>query len=140
MPDSASITSATPTVASFRRRLPIGVEPIDATTAHVRVWAPRPSRVEIVTDSGERTALVRDSDGYFAGVFKASAGDRYRFKLDDDEKLYPDPASRFQPDGPHGASETFRLLIICAKAPSPWYASLRGFEAVQPACILLCSG
>jgi maltooligosyltrehalose trehalohydrolase len=73
--------------------------------AHVRVWAPRPGRVEVVTESGERTALVRDGDGYFAGVFKASPGDRYRFKLDDDEKLYPDPASRFQPDGPHGASE-----------------------------------
>jgi len=106
MPDRASIPSSTPAAAAlFRRRLPIGVEPIDARTAHVRVWAPRPGRVEVVTESGERTALVRDGDGYFAGVFTASPGDRYRFKLDDDEKLYPDPASRFQPDGPHGASE-----------------------------------
>ena len=115
MPDSASIPSSTPAVAAaFRRRLPIGAEPIDARTAHVRVWAPRASRVEVVTESGERTALDRDGDGYFAASFTASPGDRYRFKLDDDEKLYPDPASRFQPDGPHGPSEivdprTFRL-------------------------------
>src|SRR4026209_1359649 len=106
MPDSASIPSATLPVASlFRRRLPIGAEPIDARTAHVRVWAPRPSRVEVGTESGERTALIRDGDGYFAGVFTASPGDRFRFKLDDDETLYPDPASRFQPEGPHGPSQ-----------------------------------
>ena len=29
----------------------------------------------------------------------------YKFKLDDDEYLYPDPESRFQPDGPHGYSQ-----------------------------------
>jgi maltooligosyltrehalose trehalohydrolase len=44
--------------------------------------------------------------GYFAGqVAEAGAGLRYRYRLDGDETLYPDPASRFQPDGPHGASE-----------------------------------
>ena len=32
------------------------------------------------------------------------AGDRYRFRLDDAETLYPDPASRYQPEGPHGPS------------------------------------
>jgi maltooligosyltrehalose trehalohydrolase len=58
-----------------------------------------------VTESGETTALDREDDGYFSGAFKASAGDRYRFKLDDDDTLYPDPASRFQPEGPHGPSE-----------------------------------
>ena len=69
------------------------------------MWAPRASRVHVVTESGETTALDREDDGYFSGAFKASAGDRYRFKLDDDDTLYPDPASRFQPEGPHGPSE-----------------------------------
>ena len=32
------------------------------------------------------------------------AGDRYGFRLDDDPRIYPDPASRSQPDGPHGLS------------------------------------
>ncbi len=32
-------------------------------------------------------------------------GGRYAFLLDDDARPYPDPASRFQPEGPHGPSE-----------------------------------
>src|SRR5581483_10562776 len=35
----------------------------------------------------------------------AGAGTRYRFRLDGGERLFPDPASRFQPDGPHGPSQ-----------------------------------
>jgi hypothetical protein len=33
------------------------------------------------------------------------AGTLYRFRLDRDHRPYPDPASRFQPQGPHGPSE-----------------------------------
>ena len=69
------------------------------------MWAPRASLVQVVTQSGDRTPLDREDGGYFSGAFNASVGDRYHFKLDDDDKLYPDPASRFQPDGPHGPSE-----------------------------------
>src|SRR5207248_8872012 len=32
-----------------------------------------------------------------------SAGARYKFQINDGD-AFPDPASRFQPDGPHGAS------------------------------------
>jgi maltooligosyltrehalose trehalohydrolase len=32
-------------------------------------------------------------------------GHCYSFRLDEDEKFYPDPASRFQPFGPHGPSQ-----------------------------------
>ena len=71
----------------------------------MRVWAPRASRVEIVLTSGAATPLERETSGYFHGLVTASAGDRYRFRLDDDPRLYPDPASRFQPEGPHGPSE-----------------------------------
>jgi maltooligosyltrehalose trehalohydrolase len=50
--------------------------------------------------------LEREPDGYFAGLAtNATAGDRYGFRLDGDEKIYPDPASRFQPAGPHGLSQ-----------------------------------
>ena len=49
--------------------------------------------------------LEREADGYFSAfVAEARAGARYGFRLDDHEKLYPDPASRWQPDGPHGLS------------------------------------
>ena len=33
-----------------------------------------------------RPRSTREDDGYFSGAFAASAGDRYRFKLDDDEQ------------------------------------------------------
>lgn len=43
------------------------------------------------------------ADGYFHADVPVGAGTRYRFKLDDGQ-TYPDPASRYQPDGPHGPS------------------------------------
>ena len=90
---------------AIRRRLPIGAEPIGDGRTHVRVWAPRASRVEVVFGSGGGHGLDREADGYFSGVVAASTGERYRFRLDEDDRLYPDPASRFQPDGPHRPSE-----------------------------------
>jgi maltooligosyltrehalose trehalohydrolase len=33
------------------------------------------------------------------------AGSLYSLQLDKEETLYPDPASRFQPEGPHGPSQ-----------------------------------
>jgi maltooligosyltrehalose trehalohydrolase len=104
MPDSALSPTPQPSAAAFRRRLPVGAEPVDATTTHLRVWAPRASRVDVVTQSGQPTPLEREDGGYFSGTIPASAGDRYQLRLDDDERLYPDPASRFQPEGPHGPS------------------------------------
>jgi len=89
----------------FRRRLPIGAEPVGDGRTHVRVWAPRASRIAVLVDDGAETPLEREESGYFSGVMAAGAGSRYRFRVDDDDRLYPDPASRFQPDGPHGSSE-----------------------------------
>jgi maltooligosyltrehalose trehalohydrolase len=49
-------------------------------------------------------ALEREDDGFFSGVITdVRTGDRYWYRLDR-ERLRPDPVSRFQPDGPHGAS------------------------------------
>jgi maltooligosyltrehalose trehalohydrolase len=50
--------------------------------------------------------LDKDAQGYFAGwIPELLAGARYSFRLDDEEALRPDPASRFQPEGPHGPSQ-----------------------------------
>jgi maltooligosyltrehalose trehalohydrolase len=100
--------------SAFRRRLPIGAEPVDARTTHVRLWAPRPRRVDVITAGGVRTTLAREEHGYVSATIAAGAGDLYQFKLDEDEKLYPDPASRFQPEGPHGPSQ------IVDPAMFPW--------------------
>jgi maltooligosyltrehalose trehalohydrolase len=93
-----------------QRRFPIGAELLRGG-AHVRVWAPTRSSVEVVlcdeNDVPQRTErLKRDAQGYHGGAVRfLGPGSRYGFRLDGDERLYPDPASRFQPNGPHGMSE-----------------------------------
>jgi len=88
----------------IKRKRPVGAE-IVADGVDFRVWAPDHRNVYVVID-GEEHPLEAEPDGYFRGVVHgAGAGTRYRFRLDEDEQTYPDPASRFQPDGPHGDSE-----------------------------------
>jgi len=90
-----------------RRRFPIGAE-LQSGQAHLRVWAPRCRRVAVVIDGSVRpdVALVAEGNGYFSGPAAGLvSGGRYRFRLDERQTLYPDPASRFQPDGPSGPSE-----------------------------------
>ncbi len=84
------------------RRYPVGAEVTGSGTAF-RVWAPERGGVSAVVD-GRDHALAPGRDGYFEGtVAGVGAGARYRFRVDGREA--PDPASRFQPDGPHGPSE-----------------------------------
>ena len=75
---------------------------------HFRVWAPLRKRVEVVLESGPGAPaeIELSPDGeYFTGFAEQAAnGTRYRYRLDR-AGLFPDPASRFQPDGPHGSSE-----------------------------------
>jgi maltooligosyltrehalose trehalohydrolase len=86
------------------RRRRIGAEPAEGGV-HFRVWAPAHDRVAVVIGSDEHP-LAREEDGYFSGIVaSATRGTRYQFRLGDDHALYADPASRFQPDGPHGPSE-----------------------------------
>lgn len=73
-----------------------------------RVWAPLARSVEVVhlSDQGGELsiALERSDDGTFGGlVMGASAGDRYLYRLDA-KGTFPDPASRFQPEGVHAPS------------------------------------
>jgi maltooligosyltrehalose trehalohydrolase len=89
----------------MQRRYPIGAEPT-AQGVHFRVWAPKRRRVEVVVEGAEHAvSLEREEPGYFSGLIEgAKAGLRYRFRLDG-AGMFPDPASRFQPEGPHSASE-----------------------------------
>lgn len=88
-----------------RRRFPIGAEVLPGGGVDFRVWAPRPDRVEAVFESGASIELSQEADGYYSGVAPHAAhGDRYRFRLDGKDS-FADPASRFQPAGPHGHSQ-----------------------------------
>jgi maltooligosyltrehalose trehalohydrolase len=83
----------------------VGAEPAPGGGVHFRVWAPGRQTVAVVLGDGKRaTGLTPEAGGYFSGLVReASAGSTYRFLLDDESAL-PDPASRFQPEGPHGPS------------------------------------
>jgi maltooligosyltrehalose trehalohydrolase len=88
------------------RRLPIGAEPQLGGGVHFRVWAPRCREVVVEIEGLEPAALLPETDGYFSlWSLPARAGMRYRFRLDRGERALPDPASRFQPEGPHGPSQ-----------------------------------
>ncbi|HEY0372584.1 MAG TPA: malto-oligosyltrehalose trehalohydrolase [Thermoanaerobaculia bacterium] len=70
-----------------------------ADGVHFRVWAPAHDKVAAVID-GRDFPLEREEHGYFSGLVReARAGTRYTING------FPDPASRFQPEGVHGPSE-----------------------------------
>lgn len=91
--------------AGSARRMPVGAEVIAGGGVDFRVWAPAADRVDVVVEGGATLPLARDDDGYFQGVGRSlGAGALYRYRIDGGD-LLPDPASRFQPDGPHGPSQ-----------------------------------
>jgi maltooligosyltrehalose trehalohydrolase len=94
-----------------QRRYPIGAELIGPNETHFRVWAPKAKHVELVVEGSAANDAKRafhplhaEESGYFSGVASVAAGALYRFRLNNREDFYPDPASRFQPRGPHGSS------------------------------------
>jgi maltooligosyltrehalose trehalohydrolase len=115
----------------LRRHLPIGAEPQGDAGVNFRVWAPDRRRVRVQIEGGDEAAqlalhdLQHEPDGYFSGtVAAAGVGTRYRYLLDEDPTPYPDPASRFQPEGPHGPSEVVD--------PADFRWSDRGWQGLKP--------
>jgi maltooligosyltrehalose trehalohydrolase len=95
----------------MQRRLPVGAELREEGGVHFRVWAPARRAVSVVIEDAAgsvlaEAALDAEPDGYFSLGFEgARAGTLYRYRLDGQRDRLPDPASRFQPDGPHGPSQ-----------------------------------
>jgi len=80
----------------------------DEKGAHFRVWSARAKSLELVWMPEGRSEqfipLDRASDGTYQGLLaEATPGDRYLFRIDG-KATYPDPASRYQPEGVHGPS------------------------------------
>src|SRR5947209_666324 len=79
---------------------------LPADGVRFRLWAPRAHKVELLLAAPPAPALpmVAEPEGWFSlTTEKAGAGSRYRYSVDG--APYPDPASRYQPDSVHGASE-----------------------------------
>jgi maltooligosyltrehalose trehalohydrolase len=103
------ITTSSPHVlgdqmASTSWQMTLGAQ-VEAVGVRFRVWAPKRARVDVVLEEDGRSfPLLKDEAGYFSGLVPiATAGMRYRYRLDNGE-AYPDPCSRYQPQGPHGPS------------------------------------
>lgn len=80
-----------------------------------RVWAPSANRVELALEGGERVQMHREDGGEWSLIVEGGrAGARYSFCLDGGQ-AYPDPYSRFQPDGVHGPSE-----VVIPAAAQRW--------------------
>ncbi len=86
------------------RTLPVGAE-VNGDGTEFRVWAPEHERVDVI--AGSRSfPLEKEGNGYHSGLIpELRAGDTYQYRLGGDKQLLPDPASRFQPNGPHGPSQ-----------------------------------
>jgi maltooligosyltrehalose trehalohydrolase len=68
------------------------------------LWAPSAHTVDVIVDSGILQPMSFLGDGWYeASVSDAHDGSDYRFRIDGGI-LVPDPASRFQPNGPFGDS------------------------------------
>ncbi|TXK21567.1 malto-oligosyltrehalose trehalohydrolase [Pontibacter qinzhouensis] len=71
------------------------------------VWAPDAQQVEVIISAPETTSLTlqKEAFGYWTGSSdKVLPGARYKYRLNNETER-PDPASQFQPDTVHAASE-----------------------------------
>lgn len=92
---------------------PPGVSPLGNERWKVEIWAPHTQAVTLFLDGGRQVTLERQPapvDGvggyHCAEIDGLSDGDRYQVSLDGGP-LLADPASRWQPDGVHGASALY---------------------------------
>jgi maltooligosyltrehalose trehalohydrolase len=104
--DLSSIETAITELENIPRRRRFGAE-VRADGVDFCVSAPRCRNVRLLLGEAARVVPMerRSRSDFCAFVPGVGPGTLYRFLLDDDPVPYPDPASRFQPDGPHGPSQ-----------------------------------
>ena len=86
---------------------PIGAHRLPDESWEFLLWAPNARSVRLqLCPSDELIGMEPLPHGYYhAQVKQIEAGTQYLYRLDDQRGL-PDPASRFQPQGVHGPSQT----------------------------------
>jgi maltooligosyltrehalose trehalohydrolase len=80
----------------------LGAVPLGDGRTLFRAWAPLARSVAVSLRAGE-APLAAVGDGVWAGEAEAAPGDDYRFVLDGAD-AWPDPYSRWQPEGVRGSS------------------------------------
>ncbi len=84
---------------------PLGAQYVHEGQTHFTVWAPLAEKVALhLIRQAQYIPMQKDEHGYFScEVANIQPDDRYMYQING-EKERPDPASRYQPDGVHGAS------------------------------------
>ena len=93
-------------MATRRHDMPFGTQ-FTQTGVRFRLWAPGCAHVSLCIERPFEAVrpMTARGDGWFErDVAGAGPGTRYRFEMNDGLRV-PDPASRFNPDDVHGASE-----------------------------------
>jgi maltooligosyltrehalose trehalohydrolase len=94
-----------------------------------RVWAPDASILSVACEGRDEIAMEKSEDGYFSvTVPGCGPGDLYRYRVDG-QGPFPDPASRFQPQGVHGPSQVIDPSVF------PW--SDQGWRGVARESLVL---
>ena len=91
----------------FGRRQRLGATYSSGEGCDFVLWCPRAEHVELhlCAPTDEFIPMAPTGDGYYALKVPAlKAGVRYKYRLNGKSE-YPDPASRFQPEGVHGPSQ-----------------------------------
>lgn len=86
--------------------LSLGANWVGEGKVEFKVWAPscRDIEVEIINNK-TKLKLNKDQEGYFTGQLEnIKLGTLYKYKINDGQS-YPDPVSRFLPEGPHGPTQ-----------------------------------
>jgi maltooligosyltrehalose trehalohydrolase len=91
------------------------------------VWAPNAKSVDLVFGE-QRFALESLADGYWQIDAAADTRQGYRYSIDGAAPV-PDPRSRWQPEGVHGASHVIAAEALNAE---PLEAQLRGSGEFRP--------
>lgn len=99
--------SIDPNVHHYSRTLPFGAQLIGEDRTRFRFWAPDCRAVTLEVEGQPPLPMQEKGAGWFEIEAACGALARYRYRLDSGLAV-PDPASRFQPDDVHGASQ-----VIC---------------------------
>jgi maltooligosyltrehalose trehalohydrolase len=103
----------------YSHAMPFGAAPLPGGGTRFRLWAPSSPRVGLQlqcqgTETWMQHAMHSLGDGWHElALPEAGAGSRYKFVVQDRDRQplsVPDPASRSNPDGVHGASAVVNPL------------------------------
>lgn len=87
-----------------RHDMPFGVR-LTGEGTEFRLWAPAAEKVGVRISGLPTASTTREPGGWFSAILPENlAGRHYTYLINDADDV-PDPASRFQPDGPFGPSE-----------------------------------